>query len=39
MVVYTMEIVETTGGIVTESRDSWWSFIVETAGGRRCWYR
>ena len=29
-----MEIVETAGGIVVDSRDSWWlSLIVETAGG------
>ncbi len=28
-----MEIVETTGGIVVDSRDSWWSsLLVETAG-------
>ena len=37
MVVLTMEIVETSGGIVVEGRDRWWSsLIVETAGGRRC---
>ena len=34
MVVITMEILETAGGIVADSRDSWWSsIIVETAGG------
>ena len=38
-----MEIVETTGGIVAEGRDSWWSsMLVETAGvtvivGRHSW--
>ena len=33
MVVLTMELVETAGGTVVGDRDSWWSSIVETAGG------
>ena len=34
MVALTMEMVETAGGIVVDGRNSWWSSIVETAGGR-----
>ena len=33
MVVLVMEIVETAGGIIVDSRDSWCSSIVERAGG------
>ena len=32
MVVLVMEIVETAGAIVVDSKDSWWSSIAETAG-------
>ena len=36
MVVQTMEMVESTGEIVVDGRDSCWSLIVGAADGRRC---
>ena len=38
MLVLTIGILETTGGIAVEGGDSWWSsMLVESAGGRCCW--
>ena len=35
-----MEIVEKTGGIVVEGRDSWWlSLIVKRVSSHCCWWR
>ena len=37
MLVLTIGILETTGGIVVEGGDSWWSsMLLESAGSRRC---